>query len=535
MKRLSLGFAILVIALLPPASAADPSPTFSSVPAWLDVLTPQPWGIDPGDYFTVIVRDEVGNPIPNCPVVLDFGACHHVKFAAEQKVPKDVVVDCGADTMRAMTDAAGTVTFAVYGALVSRDPIVPDTGCLAVYAGFPRVWLGDVSVRTYDLDGHNGLTSNDLSLLFCDFFSGMYYARCDYNGVTGINALDVSLWLQKYFRARGNGRTAARCDSVPAMTPRIEGPAGSLRLAWNACAGDGGSASRSFACNTNTGGETLVASFIAPPGLLSLTGFDAQIWLVAPEGQSIPAWWRLDATGCRANQITGVQAASSCLPLVVGTSGWQIFQQAEYSGGLSLPNVLVIRVTGATTEPPGMPEEGQEYGLFELYLSHAKTTLCSGCPDSIKLMLDWVYLRQSGGGGASCVLPDPNQFAPDVLLRQGPESIAYWQGDHGDTIPLGVGDRPGGAAEAALAVTNPARGSARISLSLPRPMRGTLAIYDVAGRRHRVLLSDALPGGTRTLVWDGRTDEGEPLPGGYYLVRFAGEGATLTRPIVWLR
>ena len=37
-----------------------------------------------------------------------------------------------------------------------------------------------------------------------------------------------------------------------------------LELAWSDCQGDGGGRNLAFACNTNSGRETLVASFVSP-------------------------------------------------------------------------------------------------------------------------------------------------------------------------------------------------------------------------------------------------------------------------------
>lgn len=533
MRRFAFSLVIMAVALLAPAAFGDPSPTYSSVPPWLNVVTPHPWGLEPADVYTVVVRDEVGDPVPGVQVVLDFGACNHIRFAAEQVTPSDVVVDCASDTMRALTNASGTATFVVYGSVVSRVPTVSDVGCVTVYAGFPRVELGHSSVRSYDLDGFNGLTANDLSLFLCDLGIGQYVARCDYNGTGGVNALDLTLWLTKYMNARGNGRTATRCDGVPSTTPRVMAPAGSLRLAWNACAGDGGEQTRTFACNTNAQYEYLVASFIAPPGVESLTGFDAELWVVGDAGAPIPNWWRLEAGGCRFQQASVDVSYEICPGPVSDPSGWTILQAAEYSGGLDAPNVVVLRVTGAISQPAPQLEAGQEYGLFTLKLSHARTIgQCAGCAEPVALMLDWVYLRQSGGG---CALPDPDSPYPDFLLRQGGGSIAYWQGVPQGGIPIAVGEPPVLPPALRLSSESPARGRANVTLGVPRPMHCRLALYDVAGRSHRVLLDDTIPAGVRTLHWDGRGDSGELLPSGYYILRLVGGNETVSRSLVWLR
>jgi hypothetical protein len=58
-----------------------------------------------------------------------------------------------------------------------------------------------------------------------------------------------------------------------------------------------------------------------------------------------------------------------------------------------------------------------------------------------------------------------------------------------------------------------------------------LAVYDVGGRRVRVLLeSPALPAGNHEVIWDGRDDGGRDLASGVYLARLqtgAGSHGTL--------
>jgi hypothetical protein len=539
MKPLAFLLALTAAMLVATPALGEPSPGYSSVPAWLNVVTPQPWGLEPEDFYTVVVRDEFGAPMPGVQVVLDFGGCTSIRFAAEQKIPADVVVDCGADTMRAITDASGTATFVVYGSVVDRSSPDSEAGCLAVYADYPRVLIGSSSVRSYDLDGVNGLTANDLSLWLCDSFSGQYFARSDYNGSGGINALDLNLWMTKYFKARGNGRTAARCDVFPSTTPYVRAADGLPRLAWSACRGDGGDVTATFACNTNAGAEYLVGSFIAPADIPSLTGFDAEVWIVGDAGDPIANWWRLESGGCHAPSSGLVDPTYEvCLPPGGGAASWSFISAAEYSGTSSpFRNVVVVRVSGAVAQPVGV-DAGTEYELFTLKIPHTKTTgagSCAGCAEPAVLMLDWVYLRQSGVAGTGCSLPYPGTPPPDYLLRQGDESIAWWQGVPSGSIPIGVGDPPAPKPGVRLAVDNPARGAASVTFELPRPLRCTLALYDVAGRVRATLFRGEALAGAHTLRWSGSDDAGATLPSGYYVLRLVTEDGAANHPLVWLR
>jgi hypothetical protein len=71
-----------------------------------------------------------------------------------------------------------------------------------------------------------------------------------------------------------------------------------------------------------------------------------------------------------------------------------------------------------------------------------------------------------------------------------------------------------------LAMPNPSRAATTIPLALPAPARISASVFDMAGRRVRVLLDDAWHGvGRHALTWDGRTAAGIRVPSGVYLVR----------------
>jgi hypothetical protein len=79
---------------------------------------------------------------------------------------------------------------------------------------------------------------------------------------------------------------------------------------------------------------------------------------------------------------------------------------------------------------------------------------------------------------------------------------------------------------------NPARGACVLSFSLAQPAEVTLAVYDAAGRRVRVLESGAAPAGPSARSWDGRDDGGRSMPGGVYFARFGLGGRTQTKRFV---
>ncbi len=79
-------------------------------------------------------------------------------------------------------------------------------------------------------------------------------------------------------------------------------------------------------------------------------------------------------------------------------------------------------------------------------------------------------------------------------------------------------------------VPNPFNPATVISYDVPSRMPLRLAVYDVAGRRVRVLLDDAvLDPGRHTVAWDGRGENGAQVASGVYFYRLLADGQVLSR------
>jgi flagellar hook assembly protein FlgD len=63
----------------------------------------------------------------------------------------------------------------------------------------------------------------------------------------------------------------------------------------------------------------------------------------------------------------------------------------------------------------------------------------------------------------------------------------------------------------------------------------TLRIYDVTGRRVRILDDGLLPPGQFTRTWDGRDDGGRPLPAGVYFARLRTSESVKSEKITLVR
>jgi hypothetical protein len=82
-------------------------------------------------------------------------------------------------------------------------------------------------------------------------------------------------------------------------------------------------------------------------------------------------------------------------------------------------------------------------------------------------------------------------------------------------------------------VPNPFRSSVVLFLNLPAG--GTeVSVFDVAGRRVRVLVSGDRPAGPQSVSWDGLNDRGARLPSGVYFMEVKAGGQRGVKRVVLL-
>jgi len=221
-----------------------------------------------------------------------------------------------------------------------------------------------------------------------------------------------------------------------AQAPAVH--AAGVFLRWDQCYGDGGVSNKNFACDTNTGSETLVAGFQLGADMTQVNGNEA-ILDVAAAGASLPAWWQLGQAGTCRSGVTSMDFVIS--PGAVHCAEWA--PSADVGGGFGLyqlhflsPNS--IRINAACAVVPGELQNvsaGQEYFAFNLVIAHRRsvgTGSCDGC--SIPACIHFTRLKVN--------TPDPLTFA----LLSGPANgtgsdFVTWQGGVGATFittpPLG--------------------------------------------------------------------------------------------------
>jgi uncharacterized protein YkwD len=94
----------------------------------------------------------------------------------------------------------------------------------------------------------------------------------------------------------------------------------------------------------------------------------------------------------------------------------------------------------------------------------------------------------------------------------------------------GVASTPGPVLRAPS--PNPARAGARLSFELPRDGAVQLAVFDLAGRRVRLVWEGVRSAGPHEILWDGRNDAGTRPARGIYFVRLVALGEVRTTKIL---
>jgi hypothetical protein len=190
------------------AGAGVPSPANSTVPGAINVVGSSLGLADSvAGKFSVVVRDLANNPLNGSSVVVDFSANADVKVCNPQLYPT-YTLNCAGRTVRAATDASGTVSFTIVGGGVGSASVLVNNGG-KIYAD--GVLLKNVTVGAYDLDGIGGVGTGDLSAWLTDFGSGIAYGRSDYDGSGGVGTGDLSLWLTVFGAAASTSSCSATC------------------------------------------------------------------------------------------------------------------------------------------------------------------------------------------------------------------------------------------------------------------------------------------------------------------------------------
>lgn len=131
----------------------------------------------------------------------------------------------------------------------------------------------------------------------------------------------------------------------------------------------------------------------------------------------------------------------------------------------------------------------------------------------------WVLLQEPGAGA---------EFQSLLAAGNGFTSVQ-------DGGAASTDDAPPRPAALLSVAPNPFNPATELSIDLVAAGPARLEIFDVRGRRVRVLVDGALAAGTHRWRWNGRDDDGRAVPGGSYLARLQGGDGTASTKLLLLR
>jgi len=241
---------------------------------------------------------------------------------------------------------------------------------------------------------------------------------------------------------------------------------------------------------------------------------------------------------------------------------------ASFLAAASDPSVTAVaNFAAAETDPSAIAACGQ---LTRPVVLFAGTNDCVTAPDDHQIPMfealagGWRTLVTLGGAshcqwaayswvcefGESCepgIAREAQQDLTLLLLRPWVRAVLLDDGEAAiafqtllDTTPGVTYQQAGGMTAAppldsarrltlAAAGPNPFRSQLDLRVAAPGPQPVAVEVFDVSGRRIRVLAA-AAPAPAVSLRWDGRDDAGRAAPAGVYLVRACGSDAG-----AWLR
>lgn len=180
--------------------------------------------------------------------------------------------------------------------------------------------------------------------------------------------------------------------------------AAGINLSWTDC-GAAGTPTTTFLCNSNTGLNTLIGSFVPPAGIDQFLGLSGQIDITVGTNPltPLPAWWQHGGAGCR-----GTTGLSTSFDFTGGPFSCADFFGGQAAGGFAYDigfgtqlNRARLRITCAVPfDNRGPVDPATEYYAVKVNLLHAKTvgappTGCNtGCSDPACIVLNEIQLFQ---------------------------------------------------------------------------------------------------------------------------------------------
>jgi len=125
-------------------------------------------------------------------------------------------------------------------------------------------------------------------------------------------------------------------------------------------------------------------------------------------------------------------------------------------------------------------------------------------------------------------------FSPSghIYVNDRPEGFFVFSFDETAT---GVGEASSKAFDLGQSYPNPFNPETTIPYRLSRPSRVELTVYDIAGKRVRLLEESSRPAGRHRAIWDAKDDHGRRVVSGVYFCRLEVEGVVKKHKMVLIR
>jgi hypothetical protein len=221
--------------------------------------------------------------------------------------------------------------------------------------------------------------------------------------------------------------------------------------------------------------------------------------------------------------------ARTSLMVMAESAGGQMFWQSAPDSGYSVDNIppyapapFAGTYGGCSTAMHWRAEDVQDLANYRLYRG-TNASFVPSQSNRIASPTDTAFID------ASCQTYYYRLTAVDI---HGNESASTLLLPAGATAVDGTLPR-----ELAFAAPepNPARDATTLEYALPQDATVRLAIYDLGGRRVRMLASGAEAAGNHVTSWDLRDDAGRAVRAGLYFIRFEAEGKSFTRRVMAVR
>jgi hypothetical protein len=212
-----------------------------------------------------------------------------------------------------------------------------------------------------------------------------------------------------------------------------------VNLRWDGCAADGGVRNKTFACDTDLGSETLVASFMLDSAYSGFNGIEMYMSFQTPTNDVPLSWWQFRYSGaCRATALGAsavpTSAQSNCADPWQGIASGGTTMYATniaFTSGYRLGVIYALPPSAAHDLDPDV-----ETFAVRLTMSHAKTTgplACVGCDAPVCIGVEQLYLTATPPNSLPAHLTELSPGGSSVSW-QGAVNAATWT-YHGQVIP----------------------------------------------------------------------------------------------------